>query len=80
MAPGIHHSLIGGVVIAHRLGPIREHRRARAIIILFTFHHVRDAVWQAARRCKFLDYNSLCYSYIKGMCPLLRYQIISKFY
>ncbi len=53
VAPGIRDGLNQGVEIAHRLG------KARAIIILFAFRRVRDAVWRAARRCKFLEDNGL---------------------
>ncbi|KAL1261292.1 hypothetical protein QQF64_006557 [Cirrhinus molitorella] len=59
VAPGIRDGLSQGVDIAHRLGPARDDGKARAIIILFAFRRVRDAVWRAARRCKFLEDNGL---------------------
>ncbi len=59
VAPGIRDGLNQGVDIAHRLGPARDDGNARAIIILFAFRRVRDAVWRAAKRCKFLEDNGL---------------------
>lgn len=46
-----------GVDIVHRLGP--KTGKTRSIIIMFSLRRVRDAVWQAVRRCKFLKDNNL---------------------
>lgn len=58
VTPNNRDSLHAGVDIAHRLGP-KETGRNRAVIILFAARRVRDAVWQAARHCKFLQENNL---------------------
>ncbi|ROL43597.1 hypothetical protein DPX16_13528 [Anabarilius grahami] len=59
MAPDVRDSLNDGVDIAHRLGPARDDGKARAIIVLFSFRRVRDGIWRAERRCKYLEDNSL---------------------
>ncbi|CAM4618622.1 unnamed protein product [Leuciscus chuanchicus] len=49
--------LDAGVDIVHRLGP--KTGKTRSIIIMFSLRRVRDAVWQAVRRCTFLKDNNL---------------------
>lgn len=58
VAPSIRDSLQAGVDIAHRLGP-KETSKNRAIIIFFAMRRIRNAVWAAARKCKFLQKNNL---------------------
>lgn len=59
MAPDIRDGLNDGVDIAHRLGPAKNDGKARAIIVMFSLRRLRDTIWRAARRCKYLDDNGL---------------------
>lgn len=59
VVPGISERMEDAVDIAHRLGPRRNDGAHRSIIILFALRRYRDAVWQAARGCKFLRDNKL---------------------
>lgn len=59
MAPDTRDGLNDGVDIAHRLGPARDDGKARTIIVMFSLRRLRDTIWRAARRCKYLDDNGL---------------------
>lgn len=51
--------LDAGVDVVHRLGPPPTDEKCRSIIIRFSFRRVRDAIWQASKKCKFLLHNKL---------------------
>ena len=58
VAPDVCDSLHAGVDIVHRLGSKQE-RKNRSIIILFAVRRVRDAVWHAVRKSKYLQAKHL---------------------
>lgn len=58
VAPDVSDLLQVGVDIAHRLGP-KQDKKNRSIIILFAARRVRDAVWNAARKSKYLQSKQL---------------------
>lgn len=58
VAPSIHDSLQAGVDIAHHLRP-KDTGKNRAIIIFFAVPSIWNAVWLAARKCKFLPQINL---------------------
>lgn len=51
--------LDAGVDAIHRLGPPPTDTKCRSIIIRFSLKRVRDAIWQASKKCKFLTDNKL---------------------
>lgn len=51
--------LDAGVDVIHRLGPPPKDAKCRSIIIRFSLKRVRDAIWQASKKCKFLILNKL---------------------
>lgn len=57
VAPTFSASLDAGVDVVHRLGP--KAGKCRSVIILFSLRRVRDAIWQAARKCRFLRDSKL---------------------
>lgn len=48
-----------GVDVIHHLGPPPTDAKCRSIIIGFSLKRVRDAIWQASKKCKFLILNKL---------------------